>query len=469
MSVFVSLTALPLIAIGFFKGISERRKLWLTMTALLFAIACYGYTPLGRLLYDYAPGFAKFRSHSKFIYEATIFIALLAASGFDAVLRGRAQPRRAMMGMIAFVVAIAAATFVFVQTGLGSRALISLWSTKQTFDTPPVTDLSSLMLHVLQNITFNMAQTCILCCFVAFIFWTIQYNRRWAYLLVGVSLCEMLVFASPITVTFSPEVSKPAQLTKWYAENPGDYRMYQAAFFQNSPIAYGGYEIWGYDPMVQRRYSELLSAAIGKDPDDADMYVAFPSISSIFPMLRCRYVMIKQGDRIGVIRLRRSLQHAQIYYNYETIPERRASIYRLIAPDFNCDNDVVLEKSPGFDAHPEYVTAPAAAVWKNTDTLEVNAQTNLPGILLITDTYSNFWRATAFPDSIQKSYDVQPGNYAQIAIPLSPGNHHFLLRYCPPIFPVGAAISSVGVVLFILLCGYTWRRDSFSKKSCASD
>ena len=46
-----------------------------------------GHTPLFRWLYLYAPGFNKFRGWSKFTFPAILFLIMLAAVGFDRMLR----------------------------------------------------------------------------------------------------------------------------------------------------------------------------------------------------------------------------------------------------------------------------------------------------------------------------------------------------------------------------------------------
>lgn len=98
-------------------------------------------------------------------------------------------------------------------------------------------------------------------------------------------------------------------------------------------------------------------------------------------------------------------------------------------------------------------STPASAVWLDSDHLEITAEIKNPGVLLITDTYSSFWRLSRKFTDIQKTYTILPGNYFQMAIPLTtPGKHHFVIEYMPSLVFWGVLISLIGVALFLMLC-----------------
>jgi hypothetical protein len=89
--------------------------------------------------------------------------------------------------------------------------------------------------------------------------------------------------------------------------------------------------------------------------------------------------------------------------------------------------------------------------------MEVSAQTAKPAILLITDTYSRGWKATALSDSVQKSYRVMPGDAFARAIPLYAGQHHFVLKYEAPGFFPGLWISLGAFFLYLFAWAWLWK------------
>jgi uncharacterized membrane protein YfhO len=73
---------------------------------------------------------------------------------------------------------------------------------------------------------------------------------------------------------------------------------------------------------------------------------------------------------------------------------------------------------------------------------------------LITDSYSNGWRARALSGSVQQNYMVMPANYTLMAIPLAAGEHRLILEYKPPAFLIGKWVSffSLGIYIIVLIC-----------------
>jgi hypothetical protein len=78
--------------------------------------------------------------------------------------------------------------------------------------------------------------------------------------------------------------------------------------------------------------------------------------------------------------------------------------------------------------------------------VEIEAQTPVPALLLITDSYAPEWRASALEGSEQAQYDVLPVDGAFRAIPLAPGRHHLRLDYRPGAFTAGKWISAAALV-----------------------
>jgi hypothetical protein len=230
-----------------------------------------------------------------------------------------------------------------------------------------------------------------------------------------------------------------------------------------------GYDVWGYDPMVQRRYAEFVLRSQGDSPDNANMYALYQRPSPALSLLRCACIFKINGDfydafyipkdrqlplgsPVEATTLAQPMPHALLLYRYRIMKPSRALIDTVTDDNFPRSSVVVLEQAPAIKPSAGSTPGLASAVWKDSDTLEVDAQTATPGIVMITDPYSRYWRASALPNSAQGSYQIMPGDWALMAVPVSAGTHRFLLHYCPTWFPIGAVISIVALIGFLSVC-----------------
>ncbi|MDR3707689.1 MAG: hypothetical protein P4L33_05275 [Capsulimonadaceae bacterium] len=455
---FIGIAALTMAIAGWRFVRSPRRGLWTTMSLALIVMALGKYTPLLHLLYLTVPGIAKFRAHDRFFYEATIFIALLSGAGLDALLRGATLKRgwawaTAILGALLFAAACA------MRTDMGAEVIVFVRGHG---------DLTYLLGGA--NIPAFLAaaqgaasQALVIAgCFaiaVSAIIALLSRSRRWVYALAAVALLEGLFFARSMITTFDPAQSLPPSLAAWRHDHPGDFRVLQTAYPVDCAISLNDYDIWGYDPVVQRRYTELITAAEGENPDDASMFMRSAPPAVLMRLLRCQYVLkVEHGRRI-VYAIPNPLPHGLVVYKAIVAPKRDEAFRVLFNPAFTGRDAVVLERAPAIEPGLPDAHSAVTVRQTSTDSLRIDAVTSSPGILLITDAYSRFWTAAALPGSAQTRYDVQSGNYAQIAIPVEAGSHHFTLNYCPPAFRLGAIISMVSLCAFLIVAIIAYRNN----------
>ena len=113
MSLFVGTAGLVLLALAVCHRVRRRQAgLDLAVALPLIVLALGVHTPLFDSLYAYAPGFGHFRSWSKFIFPATLFLTLIIASGADLLLRGEKPNRRVGWASLVSGAVIALAGFV---------------------------------------------------------------------------------------------------------------------------------------------------------------------------------------------------------------------------------------------------------------------------------------------------------------------------------------------------------------------
>ena len=112
MSLFIGVTGVAMVVYGLLAGGLRRQWREVVLVLVLMLLALGPHTPLFRLLYDWVPGFARFRGMSKFTWQAELFLVVLAAGGLDRLLRARHVDRR-------FVAGVFVAVGVLLAGGLG--------------------------------------------------------------------------------------------------------------------------------------------------------------------------------------------------------------------------------------------------------------------------------------------------------------------------------------------------------------
>jgi hypothetical protein len=112
---------------------------------------------------------------------------------------------------------------------------------------------------------------------------------------------------------------------------------------------------------------------------------------------------------------------------------------------------VILETPPTPAPISDYGPAGhAELIRQTTDTVELRANVLRPCILVMSDSYSPDWRAKPLDPGPQSSYSIMPANYAFLAIPLSPGQHHIQLEYSPAAWKIGVWITAVSLPLWLV-------------------
>lgn len=442
---FVGAAILSLALLGVVRARLRRRFLWAALAALALAIALGSHAPLLYALYRYAPGFTMFRAPNRFIFEANLFVALLAASGLDVILRGERAGRLAVGAAVAVAVAIGAAGAIMTRPDVLQR-LVDLRNASNDIVVPAQPPLTLAARHA--SIASVAAAFVIAVC-VVLVAALSRRSRRWGYALAGIALCELTGFAHALVTTFDIKQSYPPILEAWYRYHPGWFRVLQLVYPANSAISLGGQDIWGYDAAGQYRYFALLSASQGQDLNHQLVDSAVTHPSPFFKSLGCRYALIGYHGGLLTYDIAGALPPAAMIYRYEVMPDQGLMFAAVLGSGFDAARIVALERAPGVEPAAPAAPPVVSLRWLDSDTLRVDVATPTPGILLVNESYSRFWHAAALAGSAQAAYTLQPANYVQIAIPVEAGSHHIRLRYQPDHFAAGAVISLISAIVAI--------------------
>ena len=101
---------------------------------------------------------------------------------------------------------------------------------------------------------------------------------------------EMLLFAWSLETSF--DLSKSAfGLKDFFQSHPGDFRVLQPRE-GDFVMAAGGYDVWGYGPLVPARYGQFMCVHAGHRPGRAEPSLLFRLYLPIYKMVRCRYSIL---------------------------------------------------------------------------------------------------------------------------------------------------------------------------------
>jgi hypothetical protein len=266
------------------------------------------------------------------------------------------------------------------------------------------------------------------------------------------SILEVLVWSWWNCPTFEL-VDRSPPFEDFFRSQPGDFRTVNPARIYNAMSVHAR-EIGGYDPCVTLRYAEFMAFTQGQDPDQATAYLSFSGYHPLYRMLRCRYAIIPQDKEMRLTEFQDILPQLLLVQDYSVINQRDEIFKALAHTDFDPKSKVILEQAP----QPAPVKSEArGTVWivnSSTDHLTVEADLPSPAILLITDGYSEGWRAVALPGSVQQEYRLLPANYVLRAVPLAAGKHRLRIEYSPAAFRIGAYVSILSLACYFTLL--TW-------------
>ena len=481
MSLFVSLTGVVLAIYGAVVHRTSQTWIALATIALTLLLALGRHTPLYGVMYDYFPQYSSFRGTVKFAYLAGLFIALLAAYGFDAI----AQSPRISGALLASVAAGCVVLMVSAilvgragPDGAWARSLHRFANAygqdREIFVRPKQHDYAEPAF--IQSSARAASRSLYLAATVGGIVLVLLVTRQFrpvaVYGLVAVGVLELFTYARSTRATMTPTIGFPkgapadvASVYRAWEEALRDLPRDQRALivlpqFSNLGMSMGFDALWGYDPLVPRRYAELLFASQNFDADYASQYLAFRQAApGIFRALRCGRVLIPD-PRQPVAGIPDVLPIASIVGRWVEFPDRDAIFRYMLRDEFDPRRGVVVESNPGVangDARVEGATVEIVAT--GTDHLDVRATTSRDALLLVTNNYARGWRAQSLDRSAtQRNYKIVPANWAQQAIPLRAGSHHLRIEYSPIEFRTGAWVSALSLAALGVGALVTWHR-----------
>jgi hypothetical protein len=476
MSLFVSVTGflLAVYAVVFRQG--RERFIPAAMAGILLLLAMGSYLPWFSMLHAFLPGFDKFRGVSKFVFQATLFVILLSAMGLDSLLRDGLRKRWQVLA------ALGAAASLSLMIGLSIRqsagAASGLWAgimsaiggTGDVYLPPEFFAKGLAILKAGEFAALGLAVLAATCALIAAVLFLRISNFWKSSLLVGLAVIELFSAGRIAHHAFRLDEAYPGDVVAMFTQRPGDHRILNP-YNPNLSMSMGWRDVWGYDPLIPRRYGELMAWMQQVDMTRIvknDLPFRF---HLLLRMLGCRYMLTPVEGRIALAELTGDVMpRAALVGQWAVEADRDRAFSILGQPGFDPRRLVVLERDPNLPAGNVSGNHGTVRVSESsTDYLTIEADVNAASILVVTDNYTDGWRVVPLEGSASASYEIIPANYALRGVPLAPGHHRIRMEYRPASFVIGVWLSWAGVSAWLAVAGVLlWRRrrpdDSGAKK-----
>jgi len=142
-----------------------------------------------------------------------------------------------------------------------------------------------------------------------------------------------------------------------------------------------------------------------------------------------------------------ALSRFMLFRSYEVMPNDDEALARLKDPEFSPKKVLILNEAPNFPNNP---VSPAQEkleyIEHNSDNIELNIETETPGLVFFGDTYHKGWKVTV---NGQEQSIIQ-ADFNFMAIPVPAGKSLVKFHFFPDSVSMGLWVGGVGVGLFFL-------------------
>jgi hypothetical protein len=151
------------------------------------------------------------------------------------------------------------------------------------------------------------------------------------------------------------------------------------------------------------------------------------------------------------------LPRAIVVPDYRLVSDTAAALGAMVAPEFDPEREVVLLAGKGRDAiapgadrtpsDPTVFIANAEVTQYESLRVVVEAETNQPGFLVLSDLYYPGWEATVDGETVP----IYEANASVRAVPLDEGTHTVEFRFRPKPLLYGAMISVASALVLVIV------------------
>ena len=160
-------------------------------------------------------------------------------------------------------------------------------------------------------------------------------------------------------------------------------------------------------------------------------------------------------DRILLFERSDSLPRAFVTYNVSSAPPTRELLSRMSDPKFDPLVQSFVESAEDLELPSSPLKgAPATIVRDQAHVVEVEANLEVDGFLILADSFYPGWKATVDGRPV----DILPANHLFRGTPVPAGSHRIRFEYAPESYRLGKLLTLGGAVFFLLgIVPIRWR------------
>jgi hypothetical protein len=339
---FLGIAGLFLAAYGALSAPRDRRRfsVGMVIVALVLTVGAY-IPPLFRLTHDYLPGFDRFRNSCRFLYPATLFLAMLCGLGLQTLVSDRKFVLHSAVVVLAAAVALGAAGTLMhcwasapVEEGGGNvwaGILAAMHRTNESWMRGSAFGDETFIRQAGEFAARSVWIAAATAAVLAVILFVARRRARAAVLVAVLAAAELFVFARVYQrPTFQLGEGLPDALTP-YVQGQGDTRTLDP-FLPNLAMAVDGADLWGYDSFVLRRYMQFVYFTQGWPLEDADFFQHVGALGPhrLFAMLRCRLALVPRGNAVEMVAME-PMPRLHLVTSYRVCPGREAVFAAMAA------------------------------------------------------------------------------------------------------------------------------------------
>ncbi len=460
-SIYGGLAALVLASTALLANRRADRP-WVIAGTLGLLLSFGAFLPGWALLLRIVPALGVVRFPEKWAVAPALVLALLAARGFDLILRDERAARTARVLALALAAAIGAVTVPVAISGGASWA--ELWSVPRWL----AGEAAAL---ALQDFAIQFVLAGALVCIL---FVRRQRSLVLPVLLIALTAVDLTLAGRSLMPTAESArfEEPPAALAPLLTAAEGERTLFQYADWKHHGVRRAGKLVLLEAPVP---WQWGIATAFEKDFDATQLAWSRAATSELMVL------MAERPDLVGAILERRGVNSVlrpptenqvkplellatraprPFVFSAESVIEREVGESLSSATVRGVGRAVVLE--PGAESPTVPAPAEIAILERSPTSLEVASRSAGESVLAINSTWARGWRASIDGESVPLLR--ADGHLSAVVVPA--GEHVLLLRYRPPMLRIALLASLLGLigVLGLLL----WRREAFASEPAPS-
>lgn len=390
------------------------------------------------------PGFGSFRIPSQIIFLYVFGVAILSGIGLHRMQESSVQLSRGFVPFFIFTGAL----LLFLIIGL---SFFPYDVFHHLFEYFAVGEIQSINMEKLyERICFSVDKSTLIL-FGAALLILIRKIRRFNLqtfniLAIGIVVVDLYLFSGEFIKPYHFNISPHKErITSLLSHDPTRGRVGPAGSFftPNDGLIYRFPSIFGYDPLILKRYIHYIQVSQEQPFDDCVVNLSYMNNpdAKLLRLLNLRQTISGEGIRT----INNDMSYANIVSRAVVRSSDKALPF-MKSEEFDPHRMVVFEPEYGYESisqtEGENVNGSYSLLSYENETIRIKTSSDRTGYLVLSEIFYPGWQATV--DGIK--VPILCGNYIFRVIPLKKGEHDICLHFVSWPFRIGAMISLLTLI-----------------------